>query len=194
MTVSHSNATTGPTISTDHPLSRAEIVELISQQTQFRTGIGYDVHRFAEGRPLILGGVRIPHSRGLEGHSDADVIAHAAMDAVLGACGSADIGTHFPNTDPAFYNADSLDLASKVVGIITNLGFELRGLDIMVLAEEPKIKPYVDDMRKRLASAFKLKLEQVGLKATTNEMMGWVGRKEGIACLASALTRSTPCT
>jgi 2-C-methyl-D-erythritol 2,4-cyclodiphosphate synthase len=173
-------------------VSRAEVLELIAQHTRFRTGIGYDVHRFAEHRKLILGGVEIPHSRGLHGHSDADVIAHAAMDAVLGACGSADIGTHFPDTDAAFQGADSLQLARRTVEIVTEMGFELRGLDLMVLAEEPRLKPHVAEMRARLAQAFGLTVEQVGLKATTNESMGWVGRREGIACLASALVRAQP--
>lgn len=187
----HSSAPTG--LSTEEtPLTRSEVLQLIAQQTRFRTGIGYDVHRFAEGRKLILGGVDVPHERGLMGHSDADVIAHAAMDAVLGACGSGDIGTHFPDTDPAFKGADSLQLAREVVRVIAGLGFELHGLDIMVLAEEPKLKPHVPLMRQRLADAFGLQVEQVGLKATTNESMGWVGRREGIACLASAMVRAIP--
>lgn len=186
----HSSAPTGPAIET--PLTRAEVLALIAQQTRFRTGIGYDVHRFEEGRRLILGGVEIPHDRGLKGHSDADVIAHAAMDAVLGACGSGDIGTHFPDTDPAFKGADSLQLARQVVKVITELGFELHGLDLMVLAEEPRLKPHVPLMREKLAQAFGLQTEQVGLKATTNETMGWVGRREGIACLASAIVRARP--
>jgi 2-C-methyl-D-erythritol 2,4-cyclodiphosphate synthase len=178
---------------TDHtPLGRAEIVELIAQHTRFRTGIGYDVHRFTEGRRLILGGVEIPHDRGLQGHSDADVIAHAAMDAVLGACGCSDIGTYFPDTDAAFKGADSLQLARQVAAIVAEQGFELHGLDLMVLAEEPRLKPHVPAMRDRLAEAFGLRSEQVGLKATTNETMGWVGRREGIACLASAIVRAVP--
>lgn len=185
-----SNAPTGPI--TEGALSRADILELIASHTQFRTGIGYDVHRFAEGRRMILGGVDIPHHRGLQGHSDADVIAHAAMDAVLGACGSGDIGTHFPDTDEAFKDADSLKLARRVAGIIAELGFELRGLDIMVVAEEPRLKPHVPLMKERIAEAFGIAVEQVGLKATTNESMGWVGRGEGIACLASALVRAVP--
>ena len=186
----HSSAPTGP--ATETSLTRAEVLALIAQQTRFRTGIGYDVHRFEEGRRLILGGVEIPHDRGLKGHSDADVIAHAAMDAVLGACGSGDIGTHFPDTDPAFKGADSLQLARQVVKAITELGFELHGLDLMVLAEEPLLKRHVPLMRERLAQAFGLQTEQVGLKATTNETMGWIGRREGIACLASAIVRAVP--
>lgn len=187
--MSHSSAPIGPTT---EQLTRAEVLELIAQHTRFRTGIGYDVHRFAEGRKCILGGVEIPHERGLLGHSDADVIAHAAMDAVLGACGSSDIGTHFPDTDPAFKGADSLELARHVRKTIADMGFELSSLDLMVLAEEPRLKPYVPAMRQNLAEAFGLPVEQVGLKATTNESMGWVGRREGIACMASALVRALP--
>ena len=172
-------------------LSREEILDLITSQTQFRTGIGYDVHSFAEGRKLILGGVEIPHTRGLKGHSDADVIAHAAMDAVLGACGCSDIGTYFPDTDDKFKGADSIELAREVRRVITERGFVLHGLDIMVLAEEPKLKPHVPLMKERLAQAFGLEVGQIGLKATTNEGMGWVGRGEGIACMASALVRAT---
>lgn len=186
----HSSAPTGP--STEPSLTREEVLRLIAEHTRFRTGIGYDVHRFEAGRRLILGGVEIPHERGLKGHSDADVIAHAAMDAVLGACGSSDIGTHFPDTDPTFEGADSLELARRVVEVVKQLGYELHGLDLMVLAEEPRLKPHVALMRQRLATAFGLSVEQVGLKATTNESMGWVGRREGIACLASAIVRAVP--
>ena len=192
----HSSAPTGPSTNNEtgaeQPITRDQVLELITRHTRFRTGIGYDVHRFAEGRPLVLGGVEIPHDRGLHGHSDADVIAHAAMDAVLGACGSSDIGTHFPDTDAEWKDADSLMLARRVRVIVEQMGFELFGLDLMVLAEEPRLKPHVPLMRARLAEAFGLGIEQVGLKATTNELMGWVGRKEGIACLASALVRALP--
>ena len=178
-----SNSQTSPS------LTRQEVIELIAAQTRFRTGIGYDVHRFAEGRRLVLGGVEIPHSRGLLGHSDADVITHAAMDAVLGACGCADIGTYFPDTDAKFAGADSLELARQVRRVIAEKGFALHGLDLMVLAEEPKLKPHVALMRERIAEAFGVTADQVGLKVTTNEGMGWVGRGEGIACMASALVR-----
>ena len=173
----------------DKPMTEDAVRELIRQETQFRTGIGYDVHRFVEGRPLILGGVDVPYSMGLLGHSDADVVTHAAMDAVLGASGCSDIGTYFPDTDPAYKGADSIVLAGEVGRIIENAGYGLEGLDIMIVAEAPKMKPHVPAMKKRLAEAFGLELEQLGLKATTNEKMGWVGRGEGIACLASALVR-----
>lgn len=184
----NSRGPTGPTTK-DQGLTTEMVVELIKSHTQFKTGIGYDVHQFVEGRPLILGGIEVPHSHGLLGHSDADVITHAAMDAVLGAAGCADIGTYFPDDDPAYKGADSIELARRVSDVIGNEGFVLEGLDIMVVAEAPKMKPHVPAMKERLSQAFGLRLDQLGLKATTNEKMGWVGRKEGIACLASALVR-----
>lgn len=180
----------GPT--TDSNLSHQDVLDLIHQHTQFRTGIGYDVHRFAEDRKLILGGVEIPHKFGLLGHSDADVITHAAMDAALGAAGCSDIGTYFPDTDEKFKGADSIELAKQVGQILADAGYRLEGLDIMVVAEAPKMKPHVPAMKERLCAAFGLNLDQLGLKATTNEKMGWVGREEGIACLASALVRKNP--
>lgn len=183
----NSRGPTGPTTSSG--LTAEQVVELIKIHTRFKTGIGYDVHQFVEGRPLILGGIEVPHSHGLLGHSDADVVTHAAMDAVLGAAGCADIGTYFPDDDPAFKGADSIELARRVSEIIRSEGFELEGLDIMVVAEAPKMKPHVPAMKERLSEAFGLQAEQLGLKATTNEKMGWVGRQEGIACLASALVR-----
>lgn len=189
--MSDSSAHSGPTTDQEN-LSRSEILTLIREHTQFRTGIGYDVHRFAEGRKLILGGIEIPFELGLLGHSDADVVTHAAMDACLGAAGCADIGTYFPDTDPAYEGADSIRLAERVGLILKEAGYQLEGLDLMVVAEAPKLKPYVPVMKKKLAETFGLSLEQLGLKATTNEKMGWIGRGEGIACLASALVRKLP--
>lgn len=171
------------------PLTREDIIALIREQTQFRSGIGYDVHRFAEGRRLILGGLEIPYEKGLLGHSDADVVTHAAMDAVLGAAGCSDIGTYFPDDDANFKDADSIKLAHQVNKIIAEAGYRLEGLDIMVVAEAPKLKPHVPVMKEKLSAAFGITIGQLGLKATTNEKMGWVGRGEGIACLASALVR-----
>lgn len=175
-------------------LSRAELLSLIKEHTQFRSGIGYDVHRFAEGPRLVLGGVEIPYERGLLGHSDADVITHAAMDACLGAAGCADIGTYFPDTDAAYKGADSIELAKTVRSILEQAGFELESLDLMVVAEAPKLKPHIPAMKEKLAAAFGIDPTRLGLKATTNEQMGWVGRGEGIACLASALVRKVPGT
>lgn len=187
--MSNLSEATGPITKT---LTKDDVLALIEQNTRFRTGIGYDVHRFAEGRPLILGGIVIPHPMGLLGHSDADVLVHAAMDAILGAAGCSDIGTYFPDDDQAFKNADSIALARRVRAIVTDKGFQIHGLDLMVVAEAPKLKPHVPAMKARIAEAFGLDLDQVGLKATTNESMGWIGRGEGIACLASALVRVLP--
>lgn len=173
-------------------LTRSEVLKLIEENTRFRTGIGYDVHRFAEGRRLVLGGIEIAHDRGLMGHSDADVVTHAAIDAVLGAAGCSDIGTYFPDDDASFKDADSIELARKVISIISQEGFQVEGLDIMVVTEAPKLKPFVPQMKEKLAEAFAVEIERLGLKATTNEKMGWVGRGEGIACLASALVRQLP--
>ncbi len=191
ITVSNLREAFGPSIDGGQQggLTRAEIIDLIHEQTRFRTGIGYDVHRFVEGRPLILGGVSVPYHLGLLGHSDADVVTRDAMDAILGASGCSDIGTYFPDDDSSFFGADSLELAKKVLEIISTAGFALEGLDLMIVAEAPKLKPHVPDMKMKLAAVFKLNERQLGLKATTNEKMGWVGRGEGIACLASALVR-----
>jgi len=187
-----SHEPTGLTTEDTVNLTVDEVVGLIRENTQFRTGIGYDVHRFAEGRKLILGGVEIPYKYGLLGHSDADVLTHAAMDAALGAAGCSDIGTYFPDDDEDFRGADSIKLAQRVQSILSQAGYELEGLDIMVVTEEPKLKPHVPAMKERVAAAFGLAVDQLGLKATTNEKMGWIGRGEGIACLASALVRKRP--
>lgn len=187
----NSKEPTGPTTSQDN-LTAEQVVDLIRAHTQFKTGIGYDVHSFVKGRPLILGGVEVPHTHGLLGHSDADVVTHAAMDASLGAAGCADIGTYFPDDDPEYKGADSIELARQVSRVITREGFQLEGLDIMIVAEAPKLKPHVPAMKEKLADAFGLRIDQLGLKATTNEKMGWVGRREGIAVLASALVRKLP--
>ncbi|MBT9588909.1 2-C-methyl-D-erythritol 2,4-cyclodiphosphate synthase [bacterium] len=172
-------------------MTEAEIRQLIRQETRFRTGLGFDVHPFEEGRKLVLGGVEIDHSHGLEGHSDADVVVHAAMDACLGAAGLPDIGHFFPNTSEEFRGADSLVLAREVTRQLQQRGFEVINLDVMVLAEVPKVGPHRDAMRANLADAFRLPLESVALKATTMEKMGFVGRREGIAVIASALARQT---
>ena len=172
-------------------MTEAEVRQLIRQETRFRTGLGFDVHEFEEGRKLMLGGVDIPHSHGLSGHSDADVVVHAAMDACLGAAGLPDIGHFFPNTSEEFRGADSLELAREVTRQLQQRGLELINLDVMVLAEVPKVGPHREAMRANLAEVFQLPLEAVALKATTMEKMGFVGRREGIAVLASALARQT---
>jgi 2-C-methyl-D-erythritol 2,4-cyclodiphosphate synthase len=150
------------------------------------TGIGYDVHRFASGRPLILGGVEIPHSHGLDGHSDADVLAHAIADAVLGAIGERDIGHHFPNSDESIRGISSLEILRKVARLIKNSGGRIINVDATLIAEAPKIAPHVKEMRENLSSALEIPLARVGVKATTNERMGFLGRGEGIAAMAVA--------
>ncbi len=151
-----------------------------------RSGIGYDSHRFAEGRPLILGGVEIPSDRGLDGHSDADVLTHAAIDALLGAAGLGDIGQHFPDTDERWRDADSIDLLGEVCRFISEHGWTVRHVDATVICEAPKLGPHRDAMRATLAEAIGLAALEVNVKFTTNEGMGFVGRGEGIAALAVA--------
>ncbi|MEA3209219.1 MAG: 2-C-methyl-D-erythritol 2,4-cyclodiphosphate synthase [Chthoniobacter sp.] len=149
-------------------------------------GIGYDVHRFAEGRPLILGGVEIPHSHGLDGHSDADVLCHAIADAILGAIGERDIGFHFPNNDPSIRGISSLEILRKAAALVAEQGSRIVNVDATLIAEAPKISPHIAAMRANLAAALGLDARRVGVKATTNERMGFVGRGEGIAALAVA--------
>ena len=150
------------------------------------SGIGYDVHRFAEGRPLILGGVEIPHSHGLDGHSDADVLCHAIADAILGAIGERDIGHHFPNTDESIRGISSLEIVRRAAQLVAAQGGRVLNIDGTILAEVPKISPHLAAMKANLAQAAGLAEKRVGVKATTNERMGFVGRREGIAALAVA--------
>jgi 2-C-methyl-D-erythritol 2,4-cyclodiphosphate synthase len=150
-------------------------------------GHGYDVHAFAEGRRLVLGGVDIPHTRGLDGHSDADVLAHALMDALLGAMRADDIGQLFPDTDPAYEGADSLKLLSHVAALARELGYTIMDVDCTVAAQAPKLAPHRQAMRENLARAMGVPVEAVGVKATTTEHLGFVGREEGIAAWAVAL-------
>ncbi len=151
-----------------------------------RTGIGYDVHRFAEGRPLVLGGVTIPHDQGLDGHSDADVLLHAIADAVLGAAAMGDIGQHFPPGEARWKGVDSRELLRQSVEIVRAAGWQLVNLDATVIAEAPKIGPHSAAMRLEIREATGLPIEAISIKATTNEGMGFVGRGEGIAALAVA--------
>lgn len=150
-------------------------------------GHGYDVHAFAEGRKLILGGVDIPHTRGLAGHSDADVLAHALMDAILGAMRAEDIGALFPDTDPAYEGADSLKLLSHVADLARERGYDIVDCDCTVAAQAPKLAPHRQAMRENLAAAMGVDVSLVGVKATTTEHLGFVGREEGIAAWAVAL-------
>lgn len=147
-------------------------------------GIGYDVHRLGPGRPFILAGVQIPHELGLHGHSDADVVAHALMDALLGAAGLADIGTYFPDTDPAYKDADSMGLLKRVIELLQQEGYRPNNVDLSIICERPKLAPHMPAMKAQLAEALGLPLQRVGLKATTNEAIGFIGRGEGVAALA----------
>lgn len=156
-------------------------------------GHGYDVHAFAEGRKLILGGVDIPHARGLDGHSDADVLAHALMDALLGAMRADDIGQLFPDTDPAYKGADSLVLLSHVAELAREKGYRILDVDCTVAAQAPKMAPHRQAMRENLAAAMGVDVGQVGVKATTTEHLGFVGREEGIAAWAVALLEDGRC-
>lgn len=148
--------------------------------SELRIGQGIDVHPFVEGRPLILGGIRIPHARGLEGHSDADVVLHAVIDAVLGAAGLEDIGALFPDTDMQWKGADSSMMLEKAWAGVSALGWRVLNLDITVLAEEPRIAPYRSEMRQKISGLLGIDVGACGLKATTTEQLGFVGRREGI--------------
>ena len=152
-----------------------------------RVGIGYDSHRFVSGRPLILGGVRIPHEQGLAGHSDADVVAHAVTDAILGAAALGDIGSHFPPDDERWRDADSIEMLREAVRILEERNYQVVNVDVTLVLEQPKVRPHVDAMRARLADALSISPENVSVKGKTNEQMGWIGRGEGIAGMAVAL-------
>jgi 2-C-methyl-D-erythritol 2,4-cyclodiphosphate synthase len=150
----------------------------------FRIGFGYDAHSLVKGRPLIIGGVEIPHASGLEGHSDADVLVHAVIDAILGALGMGDIGQHFPDTDPAYKGADSLLMLKTVMEWVRHKGFRLNNVDVTVVAENPKLSPHVSAMQHRLADVLEASINQINIKATTTEGMGFTGRQEGIEAFA----------
>lgn len=152
-----------------------------------RIGQGYDVHQLVEGRKLIMGGVDIPHTRGLLGHSDADVLAHAVADALLGGVRGGDIGKLFPDTDPAYEGADSMKLLAAVADFVRDLGYEILDVDSVIAAQAPKLSPYRDQMRENLARTMGISPENVGVKATTTEHLGFEGREEGISATAVAL-------
>ena len=152
-----------------------------------RIGQGYDVHKLAEGRRLILGGVDVPYEKGLLGHSDADVLVHAVMDALLGAAALGDIGQHFPDTDPAYKGADSLQLLSKVGEILKEAGYQIGNVDATVIAQRPKLAPYREQMRVNMARALSVDASQISVKATTEEGLGFTGAGEGISAQAVAL-------
>ncbi len=153
----------------------------------FRIGHGYDVHKLAENRDCIIGGVKIPHTLGLLGHSDADVLLHAVSDALLGALALGDIGKHFPDTDPNYKGADSLKLLAHVVKLIEEQGYRLGNLDAIVIAQKPKLAPYIEQMRENIARTCHADISQVSVKATTEERLGFTGREEGISAHCVAL-------
>lgn len=152
-----------------------------------RIGNGYDVHRLVKGRKLILGGVEIPHTMGLDGHSDADVLLHALCDAILGACGAGDIGHHFPDTDPQWKNISSLVLLQKVGQLCAQRRFRIANTDSIIVAQKPKLAPFMNEMKKNIAATLVIDIDQVNLKATTTEHLGFAGREEGIAAYSVVL-------
>jgi len=153
----------------------------------FRIGQGYDVHQLTEGRPLIIGGITIPHEKGLLGHSDADVLLHVVADAALGAIGAGDIGKHFPDTDPVFEGADSGKLLQHVWELVKKEGYTLANIDCTIIAQKPKMAPHIENMRAKIAELLEAAPEQVNVKATTTEKLGFAGREEGIAAQATIL-------
>lgn len=155
-------------------------------EPQIRIGIGYDSHRLVKDRPLILGGVEIDHGRGLSGHSDADVVVHALIDAMLGAAGLGDIGSHFPDTDDSYRGADSIGLLENIIEMLTHRGWEVSNADVTLLAQEPVVAPYIKDMVKNIEEAG-LGAGKINIKATRGEGLGFIGRSEGMAALAVAL-------
>ena len=152
-----------------------------------RIGMGYDVHKLVENRDLILGGVKVPHTLGLLGHSDADVLLHAIMDALLGAAALGDIGKHFPDTDPAYKGISSILLLEHVKKLLDEKGYVIDNIDATIIAQKPKLRPYIEEMEQRIAAALEISVDQVNVKATTEEGLGFSGREEGIAAQAICL-------
>ncbi|MBB6284364.1 2-C-methyl-D-erythritol 2,4-cyclodiphosphate synthase [Geobacillus subterraneus] len=157
----------------------------------FRIGQGFDVHQLAEGRPLIIGGIHIPYEKGLLGHSDADVLLHAVADACLGAIGAGDIGRHFPDTDPRYKDADSTELLAHVWTLVRQEGYTLVNADCTIIAQKPKMAPYIEDMKTMIARLLEAERSQVNVKATTTEKLGFTGREEGIAAQAVVLLQKS---
>lgn len=153
-------------------------------QPAFRIGHGYDVHRFGEGKSIVIGGVTIPFNKGLIAHSDGDVLIHALCDALLGAAGLGDIGTHFPDSDPAYRNINSRKLLTQTVSLLKERSFRLNNADLTIVAQAPKMAPYIEAMRNNLAEDLEVSIENVNVKATTTETLGFIGRQEGVACHA----------
>lgn len=160
---------------------------MIGEKDMFRIGQGYDVHQLVEGRPLIIGGITIPYEKGLLGHSDADVLLHTVADACLGAIGAGDIGKHFPDTDPEFKDADSAKLLQYIWAIVKKEGYSLGNADCTIIAQSPKMAPYIEEMRGRIAELLDASIDRINVKATTTEKLGFTGRGEGIAAQAVVL-------
>jgi 2-C-methyl-D-erythritol 2,4-cyclodiphosphate synthase len=158
-----------------------------------RIGIGYDSHRLVEGRRLIIGGIEIPHDKGLLGHSDADVLVHAVCDAILGALGAGDIGRHFPDTNPAYKGKSSMILLQKVYAMVEEMGFRVHNVDSTVILERPKLKRYMHEMALNISKALNISEDRVNVKAKTNEGMGFIGRDEGMAAFAVVTIRDREC-
>lgn len=154
---------------------------------KFRIGHGYDVHKLVENRKLIIGGVDIPYEKGLLGHSDADVLSHAIADSLLGAAGERDIGFHFPDTDPRYLGISSLTLLSEVWNILNERGYHIGNIDCTVIAQAPKLSPYIEEMQRNIAEALHISVKDINIKATTEEKLGFTGRKEGISAHAVSL-------
>lgn len=160
---------------------------------KIRTGIGYDVHQLKEGLPLWLGGIEVPHSKGLVGHSDADVLIHAVCDALLGAAALGDIGKHFPDTDPAYKGIDSKILLQKVCELIESKGYKIGNVDAILCMQKPKVAAYIPAMRETLARVMRMDVEDISVKATTTEHLGFEGREEGISAIANVLITKDNC-
>ena len=154
---------------------------------KYRTGIGYDVHAFSDNRKLIIGGIEIPHHKGLAGHSDADVLLHSITDALLGSLALGDLGNHFPDTDQKYKDADSKDLLRDAYNLIKEKGYKIGNIDAVVSAQKPKLSPFIDEMRKIISKLLDTEIENVSIKATTTERLGFVGREEGIAAFSTVL-------
>ncbi len=160
---------------------------------EFRSGIGFDSHALAPGRPLVLGGVTVPHDRGLAGHSDGDVVVHAMMDALLGAASLDDKGVHFPSSDPQYKDISSLRLLARVAALVAQAGWRISNVDATMLAQRPRLGPFISTMRQRTSDALSLPLERVSIKVTTTDYMGFIGREEGIAaCAVASLVTGAP--
>lgn len=160
---------------------------MTSNNTIYHIGIGYDLHRLVEGRPLIIGGIEIPHDKGLQGYSDADVLIHAIIDAIFGALALGDIGTHFPDTDPQYKDADSKTLLQHTIGLAKQRGWEIVNIDSTIIAEQPKLKPYIKSMREVLSPILGIPIDCTSVKAKTNEGVGPEGKEEAISCFVVVL-------